>query len=143
MKTNLFLAALLGLAACGAPARPDPRIAQIQAQHRQLVAARQESAAQEKDAELVRLGRPAEARRRFAELLRRSRATLAGVGQLNPARAQEPAQVALVGTAATQEAELLQSARAMVAYNRYLITTARRRDRTVDSLNRVIGNLSH
>ena len=139
MKSYSFLAVLLGLTACGTPAKPDPRVAEIQAQHQQIVLAEKESAAQSKNAELVRLGRPAEAQKRFAELLQESQSNIASLAQLDPAKSQDPAQVALVGTAATKEAELLKAAKATVTYNQYIINTAEKRSRTMDSLNQVIN----
>ena len=141
MKSFSYLALFLGLTACGTPVKPDPRVAVIQAQHQQIVAAQKESAAQEKNAELVRLGRPAESQKRFAELLQESQANLASLAQLDPAKSQDPGQVALVGTAATKEAELLKAAQATVTYNQYIITTAEKRSRTMDSLNQVINSV--
>lgn len=138
MKNYSLLAVFLGLVSCGTSARPDPRVAEIQSLHQQIVTAQQASAAQEKNAELVRLGRSAEARERFTDLLQQSRTNLASLQQLDPAKAQDPTQVALVGAAATKEAELLKSARATVTLNQYLITTAKKRSRTLDSLNQVI-----
>lgn len=139
MKSFLYLAVFIGLAGCGTPSKPDPRIATIQSQHQQIVAAQKESAAQEKNAELIRLGRPAEAQKRFTDLLQQSQANLVGIEQLDPAKSQEAEQVALVGTAATKEAELLKAAKATVTYNQYIITTAEKRSRTMDSLNQVIN----
>lgn len=141
MKSHSFLAVLLGLTACGTPAKPDPRVAEIQAQHQQIVLAEKESAAQSKNAELVRLGRSGEAQKRFAQLLQESQSNLTSLAQLDPAKSQDPTQVALVGTAATKEAELLKAAKATVSLNQYFITTAEKRSRTMDSLNQVINGV--
>lgn len=139
MKTPIYLVALLSLAACGTPAKPDPRISTIRVQHQQILAAQRESAAQEKDPELIRLGRPAEAQKRFADLLQQSQANLASLAQLDSTKSQDPAQIELVGAAATKEAELLTSAKAMVTYNAYQIKAAAKRSRTLDSLNQIIN----
>ena len=143
MKNPLYLAVLLGLAACGTPAKPDPRLATIQAQHQQLLAAQRESAAQEKDLELIRLGRTAEAQKRFGDLVQQSQANLTSVAQLDPARSQEPAQIELVSAAATKEAELLAAAKATVSYNAYQIKVAAKRQRTLDSLSQIINAAKH
>ena len=135
------MAVFLGLTACGTPAKPDPRITEIQAQHQQIVLTGKEAAAQSKDAELVRLGRPAETQKRFAQLLQESQANLANLAQLDPTKSQDPTQVGLVGAAATKEAELLKAAKATVTFNQYLITTAEKRSRTMDSLNQVINGV--
>lgn len=143
MKTYFILAVLLGLTACGTSTKPDPRIPAIQAQHQQIVAAQRESAAQEKNAELIRLGEAAGAHKRFADLLQQSKANLASIEQLDPAKSQDPEQIALVSTAAMKEAELVKAAKAMVTYNQYLITTAEKRSRLMDSLGQIINAAKH
>ena len=111
MKTFLWLAAALLVTSCGSDAaKPDPRVATIRQQHEQLLLQQKQyvtllptlagpeklSPAHIKDSE-----------QRFADMVEQSQANLTALDQLDPAKAQDPAQTALVGELAAKEADIL------------------------------------
>lgn len=104
MKSSLWAAALLSLAACGTTVQPDARLALIQQQHTQLLAKQKQAESQypHLTAERVQDSQAA-----FADLVQVSGATLQTIDHLDPAKSQDAAQQAQVGQLATQEAHVL------------------------------------
>ena len=111
MKTFLFLPLALLAASCSSEvAKPDPRVATIHQQHEQLLTQQKQyvtllptltgpeklSPAHIKDSE-----------QRFADMVQQSQDNLTALDQLDPAKAQDPAQTALVGELAAKEAGIL------------------------------------
>jgi len=129
MKNTFLLVLGLALTSCGAdsttgtattsatavasPAagiNPDPRVATIRQQHEVLLARQKEYVAQLgqlKGYEKLTPQREKKSKEQFASLIERSQANLNALGQLDPDKAQEPAQVALVGEIAEKEAYLV------------------------------------
>lgn len=129
MKNTLFLVLGLALTSCGsdsttgtaatsatavaspaASTNPDPRVATIRKQHELLLAKQKEYEAQLgklKGYEKLTPQRAKKSKEQFASLIERSQANLTALGQLDPDKAQDPAQVALVGEIAEKEAYLV------------------------------------
>ena len=111
MKTILMLALGLIMASCGSEAaKPDPRVATIHQQHEQLLTQQKQY--------VVLLGSltgpeklsPAhiqDSQQRFADMVQQSQDNLTAVEQLDPGKAQDPAQTALVGELAAKETGIL------------------------------------
>jgi hypothetical protein len=110
MKTNVCLALSLLLAGCdSASVKPDPRVAVIHRQHEQLLAKQKEYNAQLNTLtgnEKLSASHIAHSKQRFAEIIEQSQANLNALDQLDPAKSQDPAQVALVGEIAAKEASI-------------------------------------
>lgn len=120
MKYTIILAASIFLAGCesdnttGAASitgsgatKPDPRVAVIHQQHEQLLAKQKQYVAQLSTltgSERLSPEHIAHSKQRFAEIIQQSQANLTALNQLDPAKSQDPAQVALVGELASKEA---------------------------------------
>ena len=126
MKSILLLALFFSLGTCLAAGKPDPRTAQIHAMHQQLLVKQNALAAQAKNPALVANGGNGDAKRIFSTVVQESQANLTALDQLSPAKASDPAQVALVGELLAKEKELLERGSDILARNEsFLARTAK------------------
>jgi hypothetical protein len=102
MKRCFFFAFLLSLGACGFATKVDPRIAHIRQEHQQLLAKQQAAFTVGAQVGIAREG--------LRQLVRQSEAIQQALDQLDPARSQEPAQVALITELAREQAKLMEGA---------------------------------
>ena len=111
MKTFLLLASVLIATSCGSDAaKPDPRVATIHQQHEQLLTQQKQYVAllgSLTGPEKLSPAHIKDSQQRFADMVQQSQDNLTAVDQLDPGKAQEPAQTALVGELATKEAGIL------------------------------------
>jgi len=129
MKNTLLLTLGVALASCSsdkttgpattsatadaspaASTNPDPRAATIRQQH-ELLLAKQKGyfvqLGQLKGHEKLTPQREEKSKGQFASLIERSQATLTALDQLDPDKAKDPAQVALIGELAEKQAYLV------------------------------------
>ena len=100
-------------AGIAAEPNPDPRVALIQEQHKQLLDLQRkysEQVVQLTGYEQLTPQRIAESENSYVNFLKRSEENLAAVSMLNAAKAQDPAQIALVGDIAARQARILKLA---------------------------------
>lgn len=129
MKNTLLLMFGLALASCGsdsttgtatmsatavampaASTNPDPRVAAVRQQHELLLAKQKEyvlQLGQLQGLEKLTPQREKKSKGQFASLIERSQANLTALDQLDPDKAKDPAQVALVGEIAEKQAYLV------------------------------------
>ena len=111
MKNALILSLWLLLAGCGSDAaKPDPRVATIRQQHELLLTHQKEYYAllgTLTGNERLSPAHIKDSRQRFADMVEQSQANLTAVDQLDPAKSQDPAQIALVAELATKENSIL------------------------------------
>jgi hypothetical protein len=137
MKTSLILAFGALLAGCGsdattgtneatasavasaaASANPDPRVDSVRAQHQQLLNIQQAylvQVGQLKGMEKLSPARVEKSKEDYTYFIGQSQANLTALDQLDPSKAQEPAQVALVGEIAEKQKSVLTLARKKLA----------------------------
>lgn len=133
MKNTLYLV-LLGLAGCGSPSTPaaDPRIAQVQTLHKELLAiqtpfSETENQILELEKEVKKIstngsmeldkGLPSR-RREFASLVAASEASISTLNQLDPAKSQDATQAQLIGQTLEREQAMVKRANDLVEKNR-------------------------
>ena len=98
------------VASPAASTNPDPRVATIRRQHELLLAKQKEYVVQLgllKGSEKLTLQREKKSKEQFASLIERSQANLTALDQLDPDKAKDPAQVALVSEVAEKQAYLV------------------------------------
>lgn len=137
MKNTLFLVLGLALASCGsdsttgtsttsatavaspaASTNPDPRVATIHQQHEQLLSIQREYILQLGQLKGYEKLSPAHIKKSegyFSDYVQQSKANLTALDQLNASKAQDPAQVALVGEIAEKQKSILERANKRLA----------------------------
>ncbi|GAB3720429.1 hypothetical protein GCM10027594_00360 [Hymenobacter agri] len=137
MKTSLILGLGILLAGCGsdattstatttapadtvsaASANPDPRVDTVRQQHQRLLSIQQEylvQLGQLKGNEKLSPKRVQKSKEDYTYFIGQSQANLTALDQLDPAKAQDPAQVALVGEIAEKQASVLNLAKKKLA----------------------------
>ena len=111
MKTFLLLASALLATSCSSDvAKPDPRVATIHQQHEQLLRQQKQYVALLPTLTGPEKLSPAhikDSEQRFDDIVQQSKEYLTALDQLDPAKAQDPAQTTLVGELAAKEAGIL------------------------------------
>ena len=106
-----MLALGLIMASCGSEAaKPDPRVATIHQQHEQLLTKQKQYVAllpMLNGSEKLSPAHIKDSEQRFADMVQQSHDNLTAVEQLDPGKAQDPAQTALVGELTVKEAGIL------------------------------------